>query len=345
MTEETLHSRRWERKHPVRGSAPSIQPGLLRHIVKTSWRHQLALVGLTVSVFLLEVVPLELQRRILNNLVKHRPFSTIILLGGTYLGAVMTQGGIKLGLNVYRSWVGERAKRDLRERIRRWTRTPSSLPQPVDTQGTVVAMMVSEVEPVGNFIGASVSEPLLQAGILATVISYIFHLDVWMGAAALAIFLPQLIFVPLMQRAMNRRTRGRVSLLRRIGAGTLRANGDPLSATRQIERVFRLNMAIFELKFTLNFLMNLCSHLQVITALLLGGWWVLHDQLEIGGVVAFISGLGRLNDPWGDLVNYLRDLSVNAVKYNLITDACHDAATVRNTVPAGKDPATAAARS
>jgi hypothetical protein len=30
------------------------------------------------------------------------------------------------------------------------------------------------------------------------------------------------------------------------------------------------------------------------------------DQLEVGGVVAFISGVGRLNDPWGDLVNYFR---------------------------------------
>ena len=29
--------------------------------------------------------------------------------------------------------------------------------------------------------------------------------------------------------------------------------------------------------------------------------------LGTGGIVAFISGAGRLNDPWGDLVNYFRD--------------------------------------
>ena len=44
-------------------------------------------------------------------------------------------------------------------------------------------------------------------------------------------------------------------------------------------------------------------------------------HIEIGGVVAFISGIGRLNDPWGDLVNYFRDVNVTQIKYRLLTDA------------------------
>src|SRR5437016_10970838 len=82
-------------------------------------------------------------------------------------------------------------------------------------------------------------------------------------------------------------------------------------------------MGIFRLKFTMNFLMNRSNHLQIIAALLLGGWWVHTERLEIGGVVAFISAVGRLNDPWGDLVNYFlvnyfRDISVTQVKYGLV---------------------------
>jgi ABC-type bacteriocin/lantibiotic exporter with double-glycine peptidase domain len=71
----------------------------------------------------------------------------------------------------------------------------------------------------------------------------------------------------------------------------------------------------------MNFLMNICNHLQVISALLVGGWWVYTQHLEIGGVVAFISGISRLNDPWGDLVNYFRDISVTQIKYRLLADA------------------------
>lgn len=296
----------------------AIPEHLLRYILTTSWRHQIALVALSVAVFLLEVVPLEIQRRVVNDIVKHRPFSAIVLLGVAYVTSVIVQGGIKLGMNLYRSWVGERATRDLRTRCY----AMGALDRP-ETQGTAVAVIVSEVEPVGGFIGSSISEPLLQSGILATVIAYLIHLDPWMGAVALLLFVPQLVFVPLMQHAVNRSAGMRVWLLRQIGAAIIGKSPtlqDPESMA-PIDGVFRQNMRIFGLKFSMNFLMNLCSHLQVVAALLLGAWWVLQGQLEIGGVIAFISGIGRLNDPWGDLVNYFREVSVNTVKYRLIADA------------------------
>lgn len=310
--------------------SPSADPttvpgGIFRYVLATSWLHQLPLVALTVAVFLLEIVPLELQRRVVNDAVKHRQYSTIMLICAAYAGAVILQGSMKLGLNIYRAWVGERAKRDLRHCICTAAEAGSDA---ADTRGTAVSMVVAEVEPVGNFVGALVSEPLLQAGILATVVTYVIHIDHWMGAAAVALFIPQMIFVPLMQHGMNRRTRVRVWLLRQIG-GRLIAAGRPDAAAAgedaaRIERVFRINMRIFELKFTMNFLMNLCTHAQIIMALLLGSWGVLKGDLEIGGVVAFISGIARLTDPWGDLVNYLRDLSVNEVRFKLIVGAVND---------------------
>ena len=80
-------------------------------------------------------------------------------------------------------------------------------------------------------------------------------------------------------------------------------------------------MGIFRLKFSMNFLMNLSTQLQIIGALLVGGWAVYQNRLEIGGVVAFISGIGRITDPWGDLVNYFRDVNITQVKYALLRDA------------------------
>jgi ABC-type multidrug transport system fused ATPase/permease subunit len=302
----------------------SLPNSLFRYIVATSWMHQLLLVTLTVAIFLLEVVPLELQRRVVNDVVKHRQFGAIVLLCTVYLSVVVVQGATKLGLNIYRNWVGESAKRELRRYVLASTSKAATPFMLAEAQGTAVSMTVAEVEPVGGFIGESISEPLLQAGVLASVIGYIVHVDLWMGAAALALFVPQLVFVPLMQHAMNRRTGARVWLLRQIGAGMIAAGNHearPHDATRRLDRVFQLNMGIFKIKFAMNFLMNLCSHLQVIAALLLGGWWVLQGQLEIGGVVAFISGVGRLTDPWGDLVNYFREVSVTRVKYGMLATA------------------------
>ncbi len=95
----------------------------------------------------------------------------------------------------------------------------------------------------------------------------------------------------------------------------------------------QLNMGIFKLKFSMNFLMNFCSHLEVVAALLIGGWMVHTDQLEVGGVVAFISAVGRLNDPWGDLVNYFRDLSMTQVKFGLVADRVNQLSERRSTFP------------
>jgi len=187
---------------------------MFRYVVTVSWPHQIALVSLTVVTFLLEVVPLEIQRRVVNKLVKERPFQLVVTLCAAYAGAVLVQGAIKLGLNVYRSWVGENATRDLRRRVLAYSRVARSRTLGPQARGVGAAMIVAEVEPIGGFVGSSVSEPLLQAGILLSVLAYILHLDRWMAAAAFVIFVPQLIFVPLMQHAINRRAGGRVWVLR-----------------------------------------------------------------------------------------------------------------------------------
>jgi ABC-type bacteriocin/lantibiotic exporter with double-glycine peptidase domain len=269
---------------------------------------------------LLEVVPLELQRRIVNDLVKHRPYSWVVGLCAVYAGVVVMQGGTKLVLNIYRGWVGERAKRDLRRRVHTVVEAPAAFSPAAEAQGIAISMIVAEVEPVGGFVGESVSEPVLQAGIMASVLAYLVHIDPWMALAAFALFIPQFGFVPLLQAAVNRRTGDRIQVLRRLGVAMIDRT-DGADDERRIEQAFALDMGIFKLKFTMNFLMNICTHLQVVSALLVGGWWVYSQRLEIGGVVAFISGIARLQDPWGDLVNYFRDINVTQIKYRLLVDA------------------------
>jgi ABC-type multidrug transport system fused ATPase/permease subunit len=312
-------------------ASPEMPDHIYRYVLATSGWHQLVLVALTVAVFLLEVVPLELQRRIVNDLVKHREYWSIVMLAGVYAGTVLLQGGTKLVLNVYRSWVGERATRDLRRRVHLLVSSGSAAASSPEAEGIQASMIVAEVESIGGFVGGSVSEPLLQGGILLSVLAYMVHVDFGMAATAFVLFVPQLVFVPLMQGAMNRRTRGRVQILRQLSISVVEsaAGDDPRrdrSDDERIERVFELNMGIYRFKFSMNFLMNLSTQLQIIGALLVGGWAVYERRLEVGGVVAFISGIGRITDPWGDLVNYFRDVNITQVKYALVRDAIHQQA-------------------
>ena len=307
-----------------------IPANIYRYVLATSGWHQVALVALTVAVFLLEIVPLELQRRVVNDLVKHREYRFIIILCAVYAGTVLVQGGTKLVLNVYRSWVGERAIRDLRRRVHVLVSSPSAATSTPEAEGIQASMIVAEVESVGGFVGASISEPLLQGGILLSVLAYMIHVDFWMAATAFALFVPQLIFVPLMQGAMNRRTRARVQIIRQLSVSVVEGiSGDAAhdrTDDERIQHVFELNMGIYRFKFSMNFLMNLSTQLQIIGALLVGGMAVYENRLEIGGVVAFISGIGRITDPWGDLVNYFRDVNLTQVKFGLLRDAVNQQA-------------------
>src|SRR5712691_2770591 len=239
---------------PASGAA-AIPGNIYRYVLATSGWHQVCLVALTVAVFLLEIVPLELQRRVVNDLVKHRSFSLIIVLAALYAGTVLVQGGTKLVLNVYRSWVGERATRDLRRRVHALIDSNSAGSSTLEAEGVQASMIVAEVESIGGFVGGSVSEPLLQGGILVSVLAYMIHVDFWMAATAFAFFVPQLIFVPLMQGAMNRRTRVRVQIIRLLSisvvegvtAGDTRDHADD----ERIHQIFELNMGIFRFKFSM----------------------------------------------------------------------------------------------
>lgn len=307
------------------GAFGALPGSIFRYVLATSWPQQLALVVLSVAGFLLEIVPLELQRRAVNDLVKGRAFRWVLLIALVYAAVVLVQGGVKLALNIYRGWVGERAKRDLRRRIQASLGGALPATPEAQAQGIAVSMIVAEVEPIGGFVGESVSEPLLHGGIVLSVFAYITHIDPWMALAALSLLVPQFVFVPLLQGAVNRNTGQRIRILRQLGSGLIAANHNggtqPPLDDGGIDRVFALDMGIFYLKFTMNFLMNLFTHLQIVAGLLVGGYWVYEGRLEIGGVVAFISGIGRLTDPWGDIVNYFRDLNVTQVKYRLLANA------------------------
>jgi hypothetical protein len=48
---------------------------------------------------------------------------------------------------------------------------------------------------------------------------------------------------------------------------------------------------------------------------------VVMKEAEVGMVVAFISGLTTVRDPWGDLVLWFQNLMVTRTKYRLIAEA------------------------
>ena len=148
-------------------------------------------------------------------------------------------------------------------------------------------MAVAEAEPIGGFVGMAISEPLLQAGILLSVIGYMGWLEPW-TLLSLGYLLPQALFVP---TECSRRSTGgpptRIKTLRRV-SGDILESGTP--DEQRIERVFALNMGIYKLKFVKN--LGYPTDVRLRRG---GGAWapaagsLFTGRIDVGTVVAVVS--------------------------------------------------------
>jgi ABC-type bacteriocin/lantibiotic exporter with double-glycine peptidase domain len=282
--------------------------------------HQAGLAALSIAVFGLSAVPLELQRRIINGVTDKTGVQSIFWLAAAYAGVALTEQVLKLLLNMYRGWVAEMTTRRLRTGVCSVATGPHAAS--IEGTGMEIAMIIEEAEPIGGFTGISISQPLLAGGILASVIGYMFVLQPWLALLGLAFFLPQTVVVPMLQAAINRRARDRIVVKRNVSAAMAEGHGEaPPSLIGAIERIFRLNMSIFWFKYAMYLFLNLMHHFSVAVALCVGGWMALEGRIEVGTVVAIVGGLGKLIDPWGDLIDWVREYSVVNVKYRLFAEA------------------------
>ncbi len=319
----TLWPTPWRRGHGDRVlEGRPLPPSLFGLAWRVSAGDQIWLCVLAVMVALLDTAPIEVQRRMVNHAIKESGLRSIVMLALTYAGIVLVQGMTKMLSNIYRSWVSEHAVRSLRSYINATEPAQGEAPQHVDAghQGTQISMIVAESEPIGAFMGESFSEPLLQGGVMVSVVGYLIYLQPFIALVLLAVYLPQAVFVPLMQRAINRRAQARIATLREASAGVI--DGEETGVNHQearFERVFELNMGVYKLKYSMNFLMNLCHQLGIAAILGLGGWFVVLGKIEIGTVVAFISGLGTVKDPWDDLTTWFQTMMVTRARYDLLT--------------------------
>ena len=305
---------------------------IMGYVLAFTGLHQAGLAALSIAVFALSAVPLELQRRIVNGLTGKTTVQTILWLAVAYAGVALTEQILKLLLNMYRGWVAENTVRRLRSAV--CSVAPGSHADSVEGTGMEIAMIIEEVEPIGGFTGVSVSQPLLAVGILTSVIGYMFVLQPWLALLGLAFFVPQTVVLPLLQAAINRRARDRIVVKRDVsGAMAESHTAAPRSLIAAIERIFRLNMSIYWFKYAMYLFLNLMHHLSVAAALCVGGWMALEGRIEVGTVVAIVGGLGKLIDPWGDLIDWVREYSVVSVKYRLFAEA----AEWLEAVPAGAD--------
>lgn len=315
------------------GETESAPDTLYGYIWRISGRRQIWLALLSSVVFPLTMVPLELQRRMVNNAIGNLDLRLLWLLSAAYVGVVLVQGGLKYVMNVYREVISERAIRSMRRHIYSGIHSGrpalrADTPTDTPTGGPKVSMVVAEVEPLGGFVGESISVPLVQIGALASVLGYMLWIEPRIATASFVLYLPQLYVVPRIQAAINRRVEKRIVLLRELGQ-QLVDEADPSHTTeadakrydQRIDEIYRQRKRVAHLRSFLTLLNNLLEHTGTISVLLIGGWLAIRGRTDVGTIVAFVSGVGRISEPWRELVAFYRRASDARVRYRLVRES------------------------
>jgi ABC-type bacteriocin/lantibiotic exporter with double-glycine peptidase domain len=317
------------------GGMPSSLFGLVWRV--SAWS-QLWISLLAIGVFALNTVPLELQRRILNAMILDGDIKLILGLTIAYASVVLAEGFVKLLMYIYRGWVTEKAVRALRLSTAALVESQPEQRGKAGVQGVEISLILDEPESIGAFVGAAFSEFVLQVGILLSVFGYMFYLQPLLAVVCLAAFSPQFVFVPLMQRAINRRVQSRIAVLRQASVGVLQGGTSDVEKALQQElrfaEIFQLNLGIVKLRYSMKFFMNITQNFSKAVMLGVGGWYVVNGDAQLGTVVAFISGLNNVSDPWRDLVTWFQDMMVTDAKYQIYAAAMRKFA-------AGEDPSAA----
>jgi len=295
---------------------------LYAYVWRSSASQQIVLIVLAIIAAVLATAPLELQRHIINTLAGHEKLERLGWLCGGYLIAALVIGGLKYIVNIKSAGLGEFTIRSLREEV---LRNPSSAANPDATpdeprknrSGALVTTISSQAEAVGKFVGDCISTPIVQAGTLLSVLSYMLYAEPRLGVVVLFIAVPQLLVVPMIQRRINVHVRERSHTLVRAGdlmvEPTLNHGSSAASLRSEISKAFEAiylaRLAVFRLKFRLKFLISALQSMSVFVLLFAGGIMVLNGKNEIGIVVAFFSGLDRGLEPWREVRAFLRSTS------------------------------------
>ncbi|WP_156639804.1 ABC transporter ATP-binding protein [Bosea sp. PAMC 26642] len=311
-----------QRVTPHEASKEAIKPGetLGRFVWRASGVHQFYVGLIAMAVALLNFVPIDLQRRIVDVAIADKDVGSLLFFGGLYLATILIQGALKYALLVYQGWVGESAVKMSRDQLV-VIASEKSLKDTV-TSGQTVNVIGREIDGVGGFVGVSISEFVVNLTFLIVILSYMLYIQPIIAFISMIFMIPQIALALYMQGDLNLLVEKQVGLVRKLGDETVsqaesKSDSSGVSSNT-VSAIFQNRLRFYLLKYGLKTLLNIANAIGPMMVLGVGGWMAIQQQTTIGTIVAFISGLERLSSPLRDLLNFYREYQQAKVQYEMI---------------------------
>jgi len=289
---------------------------------------QMILLLVIILIVASRVLPLEMQKRIVNEAIALRNTQSLILYCGIYLLAVTTTSILKLATNYLQALIGEKAMVTMRKELYHHILTMPLGFFRTTQPGMVVSSLMTELSAAGTFAGQAFAVPVTNVLTLLAFAGYLLSLNSKLAMATLLIYPIAVFVVPLLQKRANTANKKRVDLSRETssqiaesisGISEIQVHGayqqenhkfdllvEELKKTRIRWSLFR-----FAIKTTNNYFVSLGPFIVFI----FGGYLVMHGELELGAMVAFLSAQEKLYDPWKELIAFYQTYQDASIRY------------------------------
>ncbi len=182
-------------------------------------------------------------------------------------------------------------------------------------------------------MGDAISQPVLQAGQMLTILGFLFLQSFWFGVAACALIPVQAWLIPKLQRQINLLNKKRIQEVRVLAAEIgenaagvvgIRANGGwryrLAAVSAQLGKLFEIRFEIYQKKFFMKFLNNFISQLTPFFFFSIGGYLVLQGSVSLGALVAALAAYKDLSSPWKELLAYYNQTQDMALRWEVVTE-------------------------
>jgi len=315
----------------VMGKRPSriVRKPLVSWILSQNRWLQFLLVITAIFSALSNVLPLEMQKRIVNDAINLRKFELLVLYCGIYLAAVISVSALKYLINILQNIIGQRTTADMRKALYAHILTlPLSFYRKTQP-GLVVTALTTELATAGDFVGMAISIPLTNLLMLLAFGGYLFWLNPILAAVTLSIYPVVLLLVPVLQKRVNIYNRRRVDTGRKLsskvgesiaGIHEIQANdtfsieskkfGKLVAELRKIRIIWNLY------RFGVKAVNSLFTNFSRFLVFSLGGYLAINGRLELGALVAFLSAQEKLYDPWKEMIQFYQAYQTASVTYS-----------------------------
>ncbi len=274
------------------------------------------------------VVPLEMQKRIINEAVKLRNIDLLLTYCGVYLAAVLFFSLLKYLTNIIQTLITQRTTARMRKALYHHILTlPLNFFRKTQP-GTVVNALTNELTMPGNFVGMAVASPVTNILTLLAFAAYLLWLNPLLAAVSLSIY-PIIIFlIPLLQRGVNKANKKRVDASRKFsariaesisGVHEIHGNGSYRIENRKydslVDRLLKIRIVWSLYRFAVKTANGFFTSLGPFLVFMLGGYLTIKGQLELGALVAFLSAQERLFDPWKELIEFYQVYQDGNINY------------------------------